>query len=417
VDILYPEMAFFPAPEILLNIVNGQYVEIKPVNTLSWSMMNAFIYSLMVLVAYPYAIYPCLSFLISRFKKEKKYPPYYPSVTVVIAAYNEINSIREKLENTWALNYPSALLQVVVVTDGSTDGTAELVAADKSVLQLHHPDRKGKAAAINSAIDKIESAIVVCTDANTMLNRDALVELVKYFQDPFIGAVAGEKRVVTKGDHGSVITEGFYWQYESKLRQWDSTAFSVTGAVGELYAIRREYLQPVPLDTICEDLLITTRVIEKGKRVVYEPGAYGTEQVSETIEDEWKRKVRIAAGSIQFFQRMNLLQFCSRHTYAAFQLVSRKLFRWLVVPYVLPVLLVAGCFQALETDSFWIGLLCITQFVFYGWAIAGWIFRKLSMPALFFFPFYFLMANVAIIAGTIQYWKGKSFVLWDRVNR
>ncbi len=379
--------------------------------------MNVVIYSLLVLVAYPYAIYPCLSFLISRCKKIKKYPPYYPSVTVLIAAYNEIGCIREKLENTYSLDYPAALLQVIVVTDGSTDGTAELVAGDNRVLQLHHPERKGKAAAINGAIDKVESTIVVCTDANTMLNRGALIELVKYFQDPLIGAVAGEKRVLIGDGNGTAMAEGFYWKYESKLRQWDSRIFSVTGAVGELYAIRAEYLEPVPPDTICEDMLITIRVIEKGKRVVYEPRAYGTEQMSETIEDEWKRKLRIAAGSIQFFQRMQFLQFCSRHTYAAFQLVSRKLFRWLVVPYVLPALLIAGCYQAFQTDSLWVLLICITQFVFYGWAILGWVFRTSNLPSIFFFPFYFLMANVAIIAGTIQYLMGRSFVLWDRVNR
>lgn len=379
--------------------------------------MNAFIYSLLVLVAYPYVLYPCLSFLMSRFKVEKKYLPYYPSVTVVIAAYNEIDCIREKLANTHALDYPSALFKIIVVTDGSTDGTAELVSKDKSILHLHHAERKGKAAAINRAIKKIDSTIVVCTDANTMLNKEALVELTKYFQDPFIGAVAGEKRVATTGDQGNTMTEGFYWQYESKLRQWDSRIFSVTGAVGELYAIRAEYLEPVPPDTICEDMLITTGVIKKGKRVVYEPRAYGIEKKSATIKDEWKRKLRIAAGSIQFFRRMNFLQFCSRHTYAAFQFLSRKLFRWLVVPYLLPVLLIAGFYQVFQTHSFWVLLICIMQFIFYGWAVLGCFFRKFNMPSIFFFPFYFLMAHVAIIAGTIQHMRGKSFVLWDRVNR
>ncbi len=380
--------------------------------------MNVVIYSLLVIVAYPYAIYPCLSFLISRFKTGKSYPPFYPSVTVLIAAYNEIDCIGRKLENTYALDYPSQLLQVIVVTDGSTDGTAEAVIADGRALLLHQPDRKGKAAAINSAIEKIETAIIVCTDANTMLNREALTKLVQHFQDPFIGAVAGEKRVAATTVNGGTIAEGFYWKYESKLRQWDSIMFSVTGAVGELYAIRRECLQPVPADTICEDMLITMRVIEEGKRVVYEPEAYGTEAMSETIEDEWKRKVRIAAGSVQFFMRMKLLNFYSRYAYAAFQFISRKLCRWLVVPYALIGLLVAGFFQVFQSDSVWILFICAVQFVFYGWAFAGWFLsRYKNLPGIFFFPFYFLMANAAIVAGTCQYIMGKSFVLWDRVKR
>jgi poly-beta-1,6-N-acetyl-D-glucosamine synthase len=380
--------------------------------------MNAVIYSLLAVIAYPYAIYPVLSFLISRFRTVKEYPAYYPSVTVLIAAYNEIGCIREKLENTFAMEYPPGLLQVIVVTDGSTDGTAEVVAAEGRALLLHHPDRKGKAAAINSAIEKIESAIVVCTDANTMLNRGALVELVKYFQDPQIGAVAGEKRVITAGSKAGTVAEGFYWKYESRLRQWDSKAFSVTGAAGELYAIRREYLQVVPADTICEDLLITMQVIYQGKRVVYEPEAYGTEKMSETVTDEWKRKLRIAAGSIQFFQRMKLLSLCTTYSYAAFQFISRKLFRWLVVPYALIILLVLGLVQGFQTDSSWVFFICMLQLTFYGWALMGWLFSRVKgLPGVFFFPFYFLMANAAIVVGTCQYLHGKSFVLWDRVKR
>lgn len=380
--------------------------------------MNVVIYSLLMVVAYPYAIYPCLSFLISRFSASKKYLPFYPSVTVLIAAYDEIDCIRQKLNNTYGLHYPAELLKVIVITDGSTDGTDLAVAADGRPILLHNTERKGKAAAINNAIKKIESAIVVCTDANTMLNKNALTELVKYFQDTAIGAVAGEKRVVTKNKNGSAIAEGFYWKYESKLRQWDSKVFSVTGAAGKLYAIRNELLHPVPADTICEDLLITTRVIEEGKRVVYEPLAYGTENISASVEDEWERKIRIAAGSIQFFQRLQLFRFCKRHPFAAFQLMSRKIFRWLVVPYVLIGLLFLSFFEVFKTNNSSIFLICIAQLVFYSWGLAGWLFSTYKiLPTAFFFPFYFLMANAAIIAGTCQYIIGRSFVLWNRVKR
>lgn len=380
--------------------------------------MNVVIYSLLVVIAYPYVIYPWLSFLISRFKTEKKHPPFYPSVTVLIAAYNEIDYIRQKLNNTYALEYPLDLLQVIVLTDGSTDGTDLAVTADGRAILIHNTERKGKAAALNSAIEKIESAIVVCTDANTMLNKDALVELVKHFEDPLIGAVAGEKRIITEKGSGGTVAEGFYWKYESKLRQWDSKIFSVIGAAGELYAIRRELVQTIPPDTVCEDLLITMRVIANGKRVVYEPLAYGTEKMSETVVDEWKRKVRIAAGSIQFLGRIKVLNFFINQPFAAFQFMSRKLFRWLIVPYSLIGLLLTGSLQIFQTDDRWILIICIAQFFFYCWAVAGWFFsRYRGLPGVFFFPFYFVMANAAIIAGTSQYIMGKSFVLWDRVKR
>ena len=380
--------------------------------------MNVFVYSLLVVVAYPYVIYPCLSWLISRFVRSKKYGPFYPSVTILIAAYNEIDCIRQKLNNTYDLEYPSALLQVVVVTDGSTDGTDLAVSTDGRAVLLHHAERKGKASAINRAMQHIESSIVVCTDANTMLNRQAIAELVKYFQDSSIGAVAGEKRVITVNDNGSTKAENVYWKYESKLRQWDADIHSVTGAVGELYAIRRDLFYVLPEQTICDDLHMTMRVVADGKRVVYEPGAYGTEKMSETIADEWKRKVRIAAGSIQFCHRMKLLQFCYKQPCAAFQFISRKLFRWLVVPYALIALFMAGAIGLYYRSDTWVVVICSVQFIFYVWALAGWFYiRYRHLPGIFFFPFYFLMANTAIIVGTYAYITGKSFVLWDRVKR
>ena len=244
------------------------------------------------------------------------------------------------------------------------------------------------------------------------------MELVKHFQDSNIGGVAGEKRVITNNNQGSVVVEGFYWQYESKLRQWDSKVCSVTGAVGELYAVRSELLLPVPDDTICEDMLITMRIIDRGKKVIYEPLAYGVEYVSETIADEWKRKKRIGAGSIQFYQRMKLLPFITRQPLAAFQFISRKFFRWLLVPYALIVLPFLSLFIIYQKPGDWLFVACVFQLTFFGWAVIGWMsinFRKL--PAVFFFPFYFMMANMAIIVGTFQYLVGKSFVVWERVKR
>lgn len=381
-------------------------------------MIHSAIYLLLVLIAYPYAIYPCLSFLISRFSIRRESPPFLPSVTVLIAAYNEIDCIKQKLENSYGLDYPADIFKVVVVTDGSTDGTDAAVIADGRARLLHNHIRKGKAAAINGAIEMVDTAIVVCTDANTMLNKMAIRELVKHFQHPQIGAVAGEKRVANADNAKNSIAEGFYWQYESKLRKWDADAFSVTGAVGELYAIRTELLKPVPDDTICEDLLITMRVIEQQQRVIYEPKAYGTENTSATIKDEWKRKQRIAAGSIQFIHRFKFIQFCIQYPFAAFQLISRKLFRWLIVPYALVILLILCVIVWRGTDHVLIQLICLMSFVFFGWAIAGWLLNKFRiLPGWFFFPFYFLMANAAIITGTYYYLSGKSFVLWERVKR
>ncbi len=219
-------------------------------------MIDSVLYYLLAVAAYPYVGYPFFPLLVGLFKPLKAYPYYYPPVTLLIAAYNEVGCIRQKLNNTFMLEYPPERLQVLVLTDGSTDGTDLAVAADGRAKLLHDAVRKGKAGAINRAIDCIKTDIVVCTDANTMLNTGALKELVKFFQDPLIGAVAGEKRVAGQQDPDNVFVEGYYWKYESSIRVLDSKASSITGAAGELYAIRTDLLKPVPDDTICEDLVI-----------------------------------------------------------------------------------------------------------------------------------------------------------------
>ena len=381
-------------------------------------MMDWILYCLLIIVAYPYIIYPFFSFLFSFLKNDQKYPPIYPTVTVVIAAYNEINCIRQKLDNTFRLDYPSDKFEVLVVTDGSTDGTDLIVATDGRAKLLHDRERKGKAGAINAALTTVKTTVVVCTDANTMLNKEALRELVKYFQDSHIGAVAGAKRVVGTAFSDDILSESVYWKYESVIRYWDSKLYSVTGALGELYAIRTELLKPVPADTICEDLQITMRVIEEGKRVIYEPLANGTEYVSATIQEEWKRKIRIAAGSFQFFHRMKLGRFCIRQPFAAFQFISRKLFRWLVVPYVLVIMLPISCFLFFYTNNTLIQFIALAQLLFFGLAFWGYYSsRGLHKSGIIYLPFYFMMANIAIIVGTCQYLNGRSFVMWEKVKR
>lgn len=380
--------------------------------------MDWVLYCLLIIVAYPYIIYPFFSFLLSFFKNDQKYPPIYPTVTVLIAAYNEIDCIRQKLDNTFRLDYPPDRLEVVVVTDGSTDGTDLIVATDGRAKLLHDKERKGKAGAINAALATVKTTVVVCTDANTMLNKEALRELVKYFQDSHVGAVAGEKRVVGTAFSGDILSEGVYWKYESVIRYWDSKLYSVTGALGELYAIRTELLKPVPKDTICEDLQISMRVIEEGKRVIYEPLAYGTEHISATIREEWKRKIRIAAGSFQFFQRMKLGCLCVRQPFAAFQFISRKLFRWLIVPYVLVIMLPISFFSFFYTSDTMVQFISLAQLLFFVSAFWGYYYsRGLHKSGIIYLPFYFIMANIAIIVGTCLYLNGRSFVMWEKVKR
>lgn len=371
---------------------------------------------LLLLIAYPYVIYPFISFIVSRFRKVKTVAYYYPEITIVIAAYNEIEHIAQKIANTLALDYPTELLKVLVVTDGSTDGTEQMIFSDSRIQLLHLPERKGKAAALNRAVSQIKKGVVVCTDANTMLNNNALKELVKHFQDPEIGAVAGEKRLADSSK--GAVAENYYWKYESQLRQWDSLIYAVPGAAGELFAIQRDCFIPISEDTVCDDLVITMQVLEQGKRVVYEPLAYGVEKTSADIVGEWKRKCRIAAGNMQFILRFNMIRFMLQYPLAAFQLFSRKIVRWLIVPYSILALFFIGIFLGIAEPAGILPGLIYLQTIFFAWALLGLVLvKQRQLPGIVFFAFYFMMANIAMIVGGLRYLKGDSFVLWEKVKR
>lgn len=263
----------------------------------------------------------------------------WPEITMLVAAYNEKDYIREKIQNSLHLDYPQDKLKFIFITDGSSDETPEIISAFSEIQLLHQPAREGKIAAVHRAMEYVKTDYVVYTDANTNLNKDALKLMVRHFADPTVGAVAGEKRVISAdADVASGAGEGFYWKYESKLKQWDSELHSVVGAAGELFAIRSSLYQPVPKDTIIEDFYMTLCIAKKGYRVVYEPEAYAEETPSASVKEELKRKVRIAAGGIQAIIRLNDLLNPLQYGVLSFQYVSHRVLRWTVAPLALLIL-------------------------------------------------------------------------------
>jgi biofilm PGA synthesis N-glycosyltransferase PgaC len=231
-----------------------------------------------------------------------------PAVTVLIAAFNEEDYIIEKINNTFSLDYPAEKLNILIVTDGSSDQTPELVKKFPAITLLHQPERQGKIAAVQRAMPYVFTDLVVFTDANTMLNKEAILQMVRHYQDEKVGAVAGEKRILAKDkEAANSAGEGIYWKYESALKRWDSELFSVVGAAGELFSIRKSLFEHVPHDTLIEDFYLTLRIAQKGYRVKYEPGAYALEGPSASISEELKRKIRIAAGGIQAIVRLKSL--------------------------------------------------------------------------------------------------------------
>ncbi|MCC6411244.1 MAG: glycosyltransferase family 2 protein [Saprospiraceae bacterium] len=382
----------------------------------------------MALLFYTYAGYGLLLMLLLRFRRRSIGEPSpadtgQSHIDVVVCAFNEAGILESKLNNTCSLDYPHGKMHLVVVTDGSYDGT-DLVAgsfnppAGMRYTHLHQPVRQGKIAAFHRAMEVSSSPIVVSSDANTMLNREALKLLVAPFNNPSIGAVAGEKRIVVADrDDASASGEGLYWRYESALKRMDANLWSVVGAAGELFAFRREAFEVVPEDTIIEDFFLSMRIAQKGWRVAYEPNAVAIETASASVSEELKRKVRIAAGGWQAMSRLLPLLNVFRYGTLSFQYISHRVLRWTLAPTALPVLYFSNLWLAWSLGGGWI-LFFVLQTLFYFAAVAGRLLEKKSIKMkMLFVPYYFCIMNYAAIAGFVRWIRGRQSVLWERAER
>jgi biofilm PGA synthesis N-glycosyltransferase PgaC len=331
-----------------------------------------------------------------------------PKVTLIIPAYNEALVIADKIENSLTLDYPQDRLEIVVVTDGSDDETPDIVASyvERGVRLHHQPQRQGKIAAVNRVMPLISGEIVVFTDANAMLEREALRALVRNFADPQVGGVAGEKHVRAGG-------EGLYWRYESYLKRCDSAVSSVMGAAGELFALRRELFQPPETDSLIEDFVMSLRVVEAGWRVVYEPEAVAREEGTTTLFGEWRRRTRIAAGGFQSIRRLPGMLHLKRGR-VAWQYVSHRVMRWVITPFLLPVVYLLNLALMAVPFYRWIGL---GQTAFYAVALLGYVLnRRGGWRGPWHAVFYFCFTNLAALVGFWRYATGSQPVTWAKAR-
>lgn len=390
---------------------------------------------LILLVFYTYVGYGIFIWLLVKFRKSIGHawlipndPAFDPAVTLVTPAYNERTYIENKLQNSLALAYPANKIQFLFVTEGSTDGTTEFIEnAQRLEPRLHvkaGKERKGKIEAMNLAMPMVKTPITIFTDANTTLNPEAIGNIVRHFADPKVGAVSGEKRIITLANESAAGSgEGFYWKYESFLKKLDTELYSVVGAAGELFAIRTELYQPVEKDTLLDDFMISLRIAERGYRVIYEPEAYAIERPSFSIDDEQKRKVRIAAGGFQSISRLGELLNIFRYGWLSFQYISHRVLRWAVTPFCLPLILLINLLLAFSLSSnslsfkLYLGLL-IAQIGFYSAAYLGHILasRQLKVKVLFI-PYYFTFMNWCAILGYFRFRTGTSTGMWEKARR
>jgi len=339
-----------------------------------------------------------------------------PECTLVVAAYNEESYMEAKIANCLALNYPAGKLKLVFVTDGSSDKTPDIISKYPQVQLLHQPQRAGKIAAVHRAMEYVNTEIAVFTDANTFLNADAIINICRHYADKTVGCVAGEKRVqIDENADASAAGEGFYWKYESALKNWDSELYSVVGAAGELFSVRCSLYQDVPADTVLDDFMISMLIAAKGYRIVYEPDAYAIENASENVSEELKRKIRIAAGGIQSILRLKALFNPFKYPVLSFQYISHRVLRWTITPFLLILIFVLNAFlpNTLLYNSFF-----IAQIIFYVLAFLGFIMEKrhIRIKALFV-PYYFCVMNYAVLMGIIRYFTKKQSAVWEKAQR
>ena len=376
----------------------------------------------LILIAYTYLGYGFVIYILSKLKSRPeplRVPDdKLPNVTILIAAYNEEQFIEDKIKNTLALDYPKDKLSVFFVTDGSTDNTPHIIKKFHAVKLFHEFQRRGKIHAVNRVMKLVKTPIVIFSDANTFLNREAVKNIVRHYQDSAVGGVAGEKRIYKKEeDNASGSGEGLYWKYESFLKKKDSEVYSVVGAAGELFSIRTELFEEPEENTIIEDFYLSLRIALRGYRFIYEPQACALETASASVKEEWKRKVRICAGGFQAMLKLTELLNPFKHGVLSFQYISHRVLRWTLAPLFLPIIFLCNVWLAWQGAMFY-SIVLGAQLAFYMLAIFGYLFRDKNISIKgFFVPYYFMVMNLSVYAGFIRYLKGKQSVIWERAER
>jgi cellulose synthase/poly-beta-1,6-N-acetylglucosamine synthase-like glycosyltransferase len=378
------------------------------------------------IIVYTYLVYTILLLVFTVIKlliiKRQPYSEdYEPDVTLFIPAYNEINCIEQKIRNSFQLDYPPEKIRFLWVTDGSNDGSPELLKQYKNVEVLHQDKRQGKINAMNRGMKYIKSPIVIFSDANTDLNKEAIREIVRLFSNRRVGCVAGEKRIYVEEKEKAVSAgEGIYWLYESFIKRIESSLGSALGAVGELFAIRTELYNEVEEDTILDDFIISMRVAKEGKLIKYAPNAYACERASFSIREELKRKIRIASGGFQALKRIPGLLNIFKHGLLSLQFFSHKVLRWTLVPLSFIIVLVANVLITLlhpYAGRFYM-ITLIIQIVFYFFALLGSLLKDYRIRLKFLFiPYYLFVMNYSIIIGMYRYFTQKQSAIWEKAKR
>ena len=382
----------------------------------------------LIICVYTYVGYGILLYLLVLLKRLIKGTPQQaelpndqalPDVAFMVCAYNEQDVVEMKMQNIHDFDYPKEKLHVIWVTDGSTDDTNERLKAYPDVEVVFSPERRGKTAALNHGISQVKSEITVMTDANTLVNREAIREIVRCMQDPQVACVAGEKRVMSRHE-GEIAAEGegLYWKYESALKRLDSELYSAMGAAGELNAIRTKLYEPMPEAALLDDFVMSMKLVEQGYKIAYTSKAYAMEYGSANLEEESKRKRRIAAGGLQSSWWLRSMMTPFKNPIVAFQFVSHRVLRWSITPIALMALIPLNVALVMMKGGTVYTIIWILQILFYLAALGGYLLEQHGRKnKLLYVPYYFLFMNINVFRGMHYLKTHQGGGTWEKAKR
>ncbi|UCE06470.1 MAG: glycosyltransferase family 2 protein [bacterium] len=369
------------------------------------------------IILYVYFGYPLIILTIAAINKRTVQTSnnFEPTVSLIIAAYNEEDIIEEKIKNSLLLDYAKDRLEIMVFSDTSTDRTDDIVKQyqNEGIRLIQLSERKGKTAGQNLAVTQAKGEIIIFSDANALYRKDAIRKIVRNFYDQSVGCVCGE--LVYYSEDKSLIgdAENVYWNYEKFIKRQENRAASILGANGSIYALRKKIFVPLP-EEIISDFIEPFKIIEQGYRIIYEPEALSFEQSTINFLEEYRRKKRIISRS--FYSLFYYKTFLNplKYPLLSFQLISHKLLRWLI-PIYLPIILVINLFLL---NSLFFQITFGVQILFYATAILGYLLEKKHWHSVVFYaPFYYCLVNIASLQATVNYFiKRKKVVTWKPIR-
>lgn len=372
--------------------------------------MSYLFWSSLFYIAFAYAGYPAWLYLrAKRSSLPVRKVPILPSVSIVMAVHNEAKNLPTKLRNLEELEYPADRIEIIVASDGSTDGTNEILKAwgrGHARIFVYYDSHQGKAAALNLALKHAKGEILIFTDARQMVDRAAVNSLVANFADPSVGCASGELMLVSGSSSAGSEGLGLYWRLEKKIREWESITGSVVGATGALYAIRRNLAAPLPHGTILDDVYMPLQAVRNGRRIVFDSSALVTDSVARP-EREFRRKVRTLTGNYQLLQLAPWL--VTGRNPIRFEFVCHKLFR-LAVPFALVIMFVSSW----QLPGIFYRVALLLQILFYLLAALALLPARLGIVSrLGNVALGFLMLNMAAAFALLYFVTGRKHV-WQR---